>query len=193
MKLEDEIDWFYETFITSFKTLSLHVRKISSSTLVITHLHSSCFHQSFRVVASNLIDKDWIGPSVYILNVGISVPLYSHSCSHSVETIVSYIRNNSFIYSKWSFHLLRMIVINQGHLRALWSDFIFVTSLRRRRFSHLVFMSIDYAQISDNDRNNDRDNDLDSKSLHKIKLDSKLIIRWRIESRMRLVIEPFRK
>jgi hypothetical protein len=50
-------------------------------------------------VESNSIDKDWISLSVCLLNVRISVPLYSHSCSHSVEAIVSYIRDDRLIYS----------------------------------------------------------------------------------------------
>jgi hypothetical protein len=110
-------------------------------------------------VESNLIDKDWIALSVYLLNVRISVFLYSHSCSHSVEAIVSYIRDDRFIYSEWSSSI-------KAHLRASWSDFIFVTLFRRRRFNHLDFVSVNYAQILNDDRNDDLNNDLDSKSLH---------------------------
>jgi hypothetical protein len=114
-------------------------------------------------VESNLIDKDWISLSVYLLNVRISIPLYSHLCSHSAEAIVSFIRSDRFIYSEWSSSI-------KAHLRARWSDLIFVTLLRRRRLSHFVFVFVDYAQISNDDlnddRNNDWNNDLDSKSLH---------------------------
>jgi hypothetical protein len=120
-----------------------------------------CMH--IYVVESNLIDKDWISSSVYLLNVKISVFLYNHLCSHSAETIVSYIRDDWLIYSEWSSSI-------KAHFRARWSDVIFVTLLRRRRLSHLVFVSVDYAQTSNDDRNNDRNNDLnndlDSKSLH---------------------------
>ncbi len=49
MKLKNEIDWHYKIFIISFKTLSLHVKKISNSILIIIYLHSNYFHQSFQI------------------------------------------------------------------------------------------------------------------------------------------------
>ncbi len=113
-------------------------------------------------VESNLIGKDWISPSVYLLNVGISVPLYSHLCFHSAEATVSYIRGGRPIYSGWPSSI-------KAHLRARWSDSIFATLLRRRRPSHLVSVPVGYAQAPNdgrNDgRNNGRNNDLGSEPL----------------------------
>jgi hypothetical protein len=48
VKLKDEIDSFYEIFVILIKTLSLHVKKISNSILIIIS-SSSYFHQLFRI------------------------------------------------------------------------------------------------------------------------------------------------
>jgi hypothetical protein len=87
----------------------------------------------------------WEFRSLYIVILAL---IQSRQSFHEFEIIDSFTRSNRFIYSVWSSSI-------KAHLRASWSDFIFVTLLRRRWLSHFVFVFVDYAQISNNDRNDD--------------------------------------
>jgi hypothetical protein len=98
----------------------------------------------------------WEFRSLYI---AILAPIQSRQPSHSFGVTDPSTRGDRPIYSVWPSSI-------KAHLRAPWPDLIFVTLLRRRRFSHLVSVPVDYAQVSDDGRNDDRDNDLDSEPLH---------------------------
>jgi hypothetical protein len=148
-------------------------------------------HYQYKVIVeSNLIDKDWISPSVYLLNVEISVSLYSHL---------------ALIQSRQSFYLFEMfdsstqndrhqsklifehddLISSLSHcfdvVDSVISSSCLLTTLRSQMMIEMMIEIMIEIMISI--RNH----------CLKIKLDSKLIIRWRNESRMRFVIESFRR
>jgi hypothetical protein len=120
-------DYFESRVFFYSRSVSLHSRSVfmySKKCLSILILFKLSTVQSILLlVRSNLIDKDWISLSVCLLNMRISVSLYSHSCSHSIETTVSFIRGDRLIYSEWSFRSLSVIVINQSSSSSImiWS------------------------------------------------------------------------
>jgi hypothetical protein len=103
VKSNDEIDSFYEIFIILIKILSLHVRKISSSNLIIIFL-SRYFHQSFQISSfenftfdfssdTNLFDLKARESSSISLKKSISSSLFHHVRRRYQNDL--FIRNNA--------------------------------------------------------------------------------------------------